>query len=261
MIVGCWLSTVDCQLSTCLPGAGGNPAFPAFLPFRCWRCPAGGLPCYPPAPAAFSLTSCPPSPKGKDSPQPALAERSSRRHWLFLPRGRGPSQTPKFLSPGPPSPWLPALLIGKGFCPFCGEPRVPLCAWHLLGRLCKCRRRFNARGAGGGSPRRNKLKISPFPGGEGGWGDRGQEGKLKAGTASAAGGSSPLRHRNGRDSQCRRWLAAPPGTTVAGRASATGGKLPPSPFKNFSAAADIHILFTDIWYTQTRKTGGGMNPV
>ena len=31
------------------------------------------------------------------------------RHWLSLPRGRGPSQTPKFLSPGPPSPWLPAL--------------------------------------------------------------------------------------------------------------------------------------------------------
>ena len=30
---------------------------------------------------------------------------------VFLPRGRGPSQTPKFLSPGPPSPWLPALLI------------------------------------------------------------------------------------------------------------------------------------------------------
>ena len=52
----------------------------------------------------------PPSPKGKDSPPTALAERSSRRHWLSLPRGRGPSQTPKFLSPGPPSPWLPALL-------------------------------------------------------------------------------------------------------------------------------------------------------
>ena len=31
------------------------------------------------------------------------------RHLLSQPRGRGPSQTPKFLSPGPPSPWLPAL--------------------------------------------------------------------------------------------------------------------------------------------------------
>ena len=33
----------------------------------------------------------------------------------IMPRGRGPSQTPKFLSPGPPSPWLPALLIGNRF--------------------------------------------------------------------------------------------------------------------------------------------------
>ena len=32
-----------------------------------------------------------------------------QRHLFDLPRGRGPSQTPKFLSPGPPSPWLPAL--------------------------------------------------------------------------------------------------------------------------------------------------------
>ena len=31
------------------------------------------------------------------------------RHLLSQPRGRGPSQTPKFLSPGPPSPWLPTL--------------------------------------------------------------------------------------------------------------------------------------------------------
>ena len=37
------------------------------------------------------------------------------RHLFDLPRGRGPSQTPKFLSPGPPSPWLPALLIGNRF--------------------------------------------------------------------------------------------------------------------------------------------------
>ena len=38
-----------------------------------------------------------------------------KRHRFDLPRGRGPSQTPKFLSPGPPSPWLPALLIGNRF--------------------------------------------------------------------------------------------------------------------------------------------------
>ena len=46
---------------------------------------------------------------------------------------------------------------------------------HLLGRFCKCRRRFNARGAGGGSSRRNKVKVSPFPPGRGGRGDRGKK--------------------------------------------------------------------------------------
>ena len=40
----------------------------------------------------------------------ATRKASPPRHLLSLPRGRGPSQTPKFLSPGPPSPWLPALL-------------------------------------------------------------------------------------------------------------------------------------------------------
>ncbi len=40
-----------------------------------------------------------------------------RRCLLDLPRGRGPSQTPKFPSPGPPSPWLP--LPGRKQKPFC----------------------------------------------------------------------------------------------------------------------------------------------
>ena len=40
------------------------------------------------------------------------------RHLLSQPRGRGPSQTPKFLSPGPPSPWLPALPIENRFLLF-----------------------------------------------------------------------------------------------------------------------------------------------
>ena len=96
-----------------------------------------------------------------------------QRHRLAPPRGRGPSQTPKFLSPGPPSPWLPALLIGKCFCRFCGElamPKARPCRmpdWQVepvspgkppngrvLGKFCKCRRRFNA-GVPGAKP--------PFP--------------------------------------------------------------------------------------------------
>ena len=46
------------------------------------------------------------------------------RHLLDLPRGRGASQTPpsratdSSISPGPPSPWLPALPIGNRFLSF-----------------------------------------------------------------------------------------------------------------------------------------------
>ena len=120
--------------------------------------PAGGLPSLPPAYPAFGLPFCPPSPKGKDRPPTpfpageggeyyfispgasppaplhltacgtyspcrcgALWGACPRRHWLSLPRGRGPSQTPKFLSPGPPSPWLPALLTSAASQP----PRHP----------------------------------------------------------------------------------------------------------------------------------------
>ena len=46
-----------------------------------------------PAYPAFSLLFCPPSPKGKDSPPPALAERSSRRvggDYKFILPGASP---------------------------------------------------------------------------------------------------------------------------------------------------------------------------
>ena len=120
----------------------------------------GSAPCIPapePARHRFALplwkTQCGLAPGGTGSTCPGgLRLACPRRHWLDLPRGRGPSQTPKFLSPGPPSPWLPALPIEKQFYRFRGEPRAPLCAGHLLGRLRKCRKRFNARGAGGGAP-------------------------------------------------------------------------------------------------------------
>ena len=55
----------------------------------------------------------------------------SLRHLVSLPRGRGPSQTPPSLatdssiSPGPPSPWLPALPMERRFFRFCAGLEIP----------------------------------------------------------------------------------------------------------------------------------------
>ena len=78
-------------------------------------------------------------------------------HLFTLPRGRGPSQTPPSLatdssiSPGPPSPWLPALSpVNKQ------EPlvvQVPSLA--------------QARGCKGRSPLHKKTKNLPLPAGKG----------------------------------------------------------------------------------------------
>ena len=122
------------------------------------------------------------------------------RHLLVLPRGRGPSQTPKFLSPGPPSPWLPAPLIGKCLCRFCGELAMPKASpcrmpdwqvepvspgqaprWAPAWQVLQVPQAVKCRGCKGRSPLHKKTKNPPFPAGEGGWGDRGQNNKPKAG--------------------------------------------------------------------------------
>ena len=166
-----------CQSGTRRGGAGGRSPADLAIP-----APAGGgLLSLSPAYPAFGLLSCPlsprpPSPVGKGENQSFLMQGASplaspglnpcstgspcrcgkrngglpRRHWLALPRGRGPSQTPKFLSPGPPSPWLPALLIGNRFLSFLRQSRISA-AGYLLGRFCKCRKRLNA-GVPGAKP-------------------------------------------------------------------------------------------------------------
>ena len=63
----------------------------------------------------------------------------------------------------------------------------------LLLRFSLCRKRFNARGAGGGSPRQNNLRVSPLPRRGRGLGDRGQQRKLTAGAAGDQKGKPPLR--------------------------------------------------------------------
>ena len=127
--------------------------------------------------------------RGRIAPRPALAERSSRRHLLSLPRGRGPSQTPKFLSPGPPSPWLPALIMGKILCQFCGEPSIPG-AGFLYGRGCKCRRRFNA-GVPGAKPPAKSTKNLPLPRRGRGRGDGGKRERSRRGRRAAKQASPP----------------------------------------------------------------------
>ena len=111
--------------------------------------PAGRVVGYPaPVPPGFSPRGCkgrsPLHKKTKNLPLPAgkgvggmgagkktkgrasrrQRKQATRRHLLSLPRGRGPSQTPpsratdSSISPGPPSPWLPALSKEKLFLPF-----------------------------------------------------------------------------------------------------------------------------------------------
>ena len=119
----------------------------------------------------------------------------------FLPRGRGPSQTPPSLatdssiSPGPPSPWLPALFTSAASQPP-RHPWVPLTPAELAmpgasppqgtclaGSVSAAR--VQPRGCKGRSPLHKKTMILPLPAGKsalraraGGWG---QESKLKAG--------------------------------------------------------------------------------
>ena len=99
------------------------------------------------------------------------------RHLFNLPRGRGPSQTPKFLSPGPPSPWLPAPLKAKKFCRFCGEPWV------------------QPRGCKGRSPLHEITLAPPSPPGKGAGRIGGEKASHPAGDssgeASRRGGAAP----------------------------------------------------------------------
>ena len=54
---------------------------------------------------------------------------------------------------------------------------IPPPAGCHSGKVSQCRKRFNPGDARGEAPCIRKLKTSPFPGGEGGWGDGG---KIKA---------------------------------------------------------------------------------
>ena len=144
------------------------------------------------------------------------------RHLFDLPRGRGPSQTPKFLSPGPPSPWLPALPIEWLFYRFCGEPQV------------------QPRGCKGRSPLHKKAKNLPLPGGKGVGGDGGKKEGKGRGQQAAKTASHPFRHHSGKVNRQPKPPRPPPGTTAARKASPAG--LPPqkiNPHANCQQSIDF----------------------
>ena len=107
--------------------------------------PKGGLP---PAGGVPLRGTCSPCHCGKLNGGLAPA-----RHLLSQPRGRGPSQTPPSLatdssiSPGPPSPWLPALFTVDKQKPLVVQVPPLAQAWGCKGR----------------SPLHKKTKKSPLP--------------------------------------------------------------------------------------------------
>ena len=131
-----------------------------------------------------------------------------------------------FLScPHPPSP-LP--LRGRGrFLAFFMQGASPLASPRLGGARHLHDQRFlfvygvqcrQPRRGGTGGEELRRLRWSSPPG---------------QGAQVPPGARRPSGHHSGRASQCRRGLAAPPGTTAAGIACAAGGKLPPPPSKIF----------------------------
>ena len=86
--------------------------------------------------------------------------------------------------------------------------RIPVPAGHLLRGFSQCRFRLSPGDARGEAPCIRKLKIPPFPGGEGGWGDGGRKASQKQGW------------------QATRKARPPPGTCSAGSANAASGSAP-----------------------------------
>ena len=214
--------------------------------------PAGGLPSLPPVNPAFSLLSFPhppaPLPSGKGEiftlfrrglrprhpgvkPLAALTVSAvhvpgggacPRRHLLSLPRGRGPSQTPPRLRRIVPSPPVPPLLGYRHF-PWKGGSFGFAPHRRLFARGARMAETVSAanglmQGCRGRNPRRNKLIVSPFPTGEGGRGDRGQESKLTARLAGEEKGKPPLRVPEWQGRQATARLRPPAGCRI-GRAS------------------------------------------
>ena len=105
--------------------------------------------------------------------------------WFPCPGGEDHLKRRRRLRRIVPSPPVPPLLGCRHF-PWKGGSFGFAPHRRLLARGARMAETVSAanglmQGCRGRSPRRNKLIVSPFPTGEGGRGDRGQESKLKAG--------------------------------------------------------------------------------
>ena len=134
--------------------------------------PGGGLLALPPAYLAFSLLFCPhpPSPlplRGRGRFLVDFAGGFAPGTPAAEPIGLRKTDKKRSLRVIPPPTEAPVRQ---------GQPVPrPVQPWGCKGR----------------SPRRNNLWGSPFPAGEGGWGDGGQQSKLKAGQGGGKAGKPP----------------------------------------------------------------------
>ena len=158
--------------------------------------PAGGVRSLSPAAPAFSLLSCP-------HPPDPLPLRGRGRFIVFLCKGRSPLHPQGWAGRG--------TCTTKGFCLFTGgavpaaKERGDRGRWNYPSHATAAFEMVLSPGAGrasaanglmqgcrGRSPRRNKLIVSPFPAGEGGRGDRGQNQSKRQGRQATKKASPPL---------------------------------------------------------------------
>ena len=84
-------------------------------------------------------------------------------------------------------------------------------------------------GCKGRSPLHEITLVSPFPAGEGGWGDRGQQRKLTAGAAGDQKGKPPLRTPQRQGQPATPGGKPSPGACFSGSACAASGLMPGVP--------------------------------
>ena len=160
-------------------------------------------------------------------------------------KGRGSRRPDRQAPRWAPAPQVQPVPLGfrsrdaRGGAPCIGKPKSPSPLGSCAAGSAHAAR-VQPRGCKGRSPLHEITLVSPFPAGEGGRGDRGQKGKLKAGAAGDRAGKPPAGLLRRRFSPCRPGSApgdarggapcirkpkspSPPGSCTAGSARAASG--------------------------------------